>query len=289
MEQRRVGQPDDAVLVGKPADRPQELLPLGEILYHGEAGDDSPLAILQWGGRQRQEERRAGAGGRVRTIEGPVVPGERATQGLHHLGRPQGTQIHAAERLARHARDRREALVALRDPEGVVVQEHAGRRLVVQSTVTRFAEVALGHGRAPFALHQSVAHLALDGRHEAPQVILQDVVGGARPHGSYGHVLADGPRHDDRRQVGVELVDHRQSVQGAEARQHVVEQRHVPAALGERFAERRLGLHAAPLDLEPAAPQLAEQELRVVGRVFNAQDGDAHRPCLRAPPRAASR
>ena len=52
--------------------------------------------------------------------------------------------------------------------------------------------------------------------------------------------------------------------------------RHLAAGRGERFAERRLGLHAASLDLEPAAPQLAEQQLRVVGRVFDEQDGDAH-------------
>ena len=60
---------------------------------------------------------------------------------------------------------------------------------------------------------------------------------------------------------------------------------YVAAGRGERFAERRLGLHAAPLDLQPAAPQLAEQQLRVVGRVFDEQDGDAH-PALPQDPAA---
>ena len=134
----------------------------------------------------------------------------------------------------------------------------------------------LALAQRPFRLGTSAAHLgfaqlALDRRDQARQLVLADVVVGARLHAADRHLLADLAGDDDDRHVRRVRADHLQRRAGAEPGHHVVARDQVPSALPQRGLQRRGRVHPFPDRVVTAPLQLAPQQQGVVLRILDHQ------------------
>jgi hypothetical protein len=124
--------------------------------------------------------------------------------------------------------------------------------------------------------HASLAELALQRRHQARGVALEDEVVDAEVHGLDRCLLADGARHDDEGHVAPALLHDAERRRGIELRHGVVAQHEVPVRRGQRIAQRWLGVDAAPVGLEPGALESPHRQRGVVFVVLDEKD--AKRP-----------
>ena len=165
------------------------------------------------------------------------------------------------------------------------------QQVVEQGTVGQIGEaVVVGHSPyqlfrpPPLASSLRLAQLALDRRHQPGEIPLHDVVVRTGLHRGHRRLLADPARHDQERQVEPAGLEHGQRLGGAEVRHVVVGDHDLPRVLGERVAHGVRRVHAHRRRLVPAAPQLVDEEGRVVLGVFDDQDAE-RRARHRRPPR----
>jgi len=116
------------------------------------------------------------------------------------------------------------------------------------------------------------------GRRQAVEVVLQQIVGCTVTHGPDGGVFADLAGDEDEGQQQSALLQRLQHLQAGEARQVVVRDDGVPGAI-QRGQHGRQGVQPFHLDLEPGAGQLGEDELMVELGILDMQHAqDAGRP-----------
>src|SRR5574341_933349 len=114
-----------------------------------------------------------------------------------------------------------------------------------------------------------IAELSFHRGDQTGEVPLDDVVVGSRPHRPNGDVLADIARNDDERQVQPALVEHLQGRKPAERGEDVVRDDDVPFAVRKRLPHGIRRLDPLVARLIPSTLQLAEQQERVVLRIFD--------------------
>jgi len=122
-----------------------------------------------------------------------------------------------------------------------------------------------------------LAQLAHDRGAEPREVVLHDVVARARAHGLHGGLLADRARDDDEGRVDAAGLQQRERFGSAEARQVVIGDHEVPRTARERRLELGRGLDALGRRLVAGAPQLAQQQLRVVRGVLDEEQAQQRR------------
>ena len=127
-----------------------------------------------------------------------------------------------------------------------IVQERAVGQ-VGQRVVIRQVDEAL-FDPAALTPHARVAQLALDGGDQALQAAFHQVVVRAGPHRGDGGVFADGPRHEDERQVGVVLAQQGERRGAGEARHGVVGDRDIPRLALQRLDQRLRRVDAIEVD-----------------------------------------
>ena len=123
------------------------------------------------------------------------------------------------------------------------------------------------------ALH-GFPQLALDHGHEARQIVLAEVVAGARAHHVHGLPLSDGAGHHHEGQVQTRGLQHVEGSSPREGGEREVAQHDVEGVLGERRLELGLAGHAPGAELEAVAPQVAEQQLGVIEVVLDEEHGE---------------
>ena len=175
-------------------------------------------------------------------------------------------ELHGGERLA-------DLVVQLAGDVAALLlldlQHAVGQRLQAQAGLVQLA-LAL----APRAADGRLLHLALDGGAEAGVVALDQVVVGAGLHGGDGDVLADVAGDDDEGHVGIELMHLVQRQQAGVVGQGVVGEDDRPGAFAQG-ARHALGvLHAAVVRRVAGAAQGQQQQVKIVGRIFDDQDVD---------------
>ena len=195
------------------------------------------------------------------------------------------------EVLPREAEHRQEGVVGLDDVARAVGHDdpdeaHLGQareaRLADPEGVARpllrgLARVQRRLGLLARDARRVLAHLALDGGHEALQAVLEDVVVGAGPHRLDGDGLAHGARDDDEGDVDAEALDERERVERAEPGHRPVADDDVPGRPLERAAHRLAFLHALVLHLAAPAAQLPEDQLGVARGVFDEEHPQGRR------------
>ena len=129
-------------------------------------------------------------------------------------------------------------------------------------------------------------------RHQARQVVLQQIVAGAVAHRLDGGVLADLAGQQDERDQPAALLQQLQRHQAGEARQVEVREDHVPR-LEQRIAVLGLALHAPHDAGDAAAPQVGQRQFVIQFRILDVQYAQRHRaaggghgPKYRRSPRA---
>src|ERR1022692_4671043 len=161
-------------------------------------------------------------------------------------------------------------IVDIQYPAGFVFDERQRRAVAHEGMEAHFTGLQLLFGQA-FLLAQNVLHQrVLDRGPQAAQAILEEVVGAALPHHGDGRVFADGPGHDDERDVQPALLQQLQRPSGFQFRHAVIGEDHV----GRRVEVRqkvRFGLHPLPLRIVAAAAQLVRHQLGVLGPGFQYQ------------------
>ncbi len=149
--------------------------------------------------------------------------------------------------------------------------EHIGdRRDDLLELRPRLPEAALQ--RALLATVCGLLELALDRRHEPGERSLDEIVVHALAHRGDGRLFADGARDDDEGHVEHEGLHHGERRLRAEARHVEVGEDDLPGRPRQRRAQVALGVDALPLDGEASAPQLPNQEQRVVFAVFDEEN-----------------
>jgi hypothetical protein len=119
------------------------------------------------------------------------------------------------------------------------------------------------------AARLGIFELAREGRAQTGQIVLLHEVVGAAAHGGHEILLAQGAGDRDHRPREGALAEDLEDGAPVGAGQVEVGDDRVPAAFVQGQAEGGLVLHAPMRDVEAAAVQLAQQQLRVVGRVFD--------------------
>ena len=137
--------------------------------------------------------------------------------------------------------------------------------------IARLHHALPGFGGGALAPHRGVAHLPLDRRREALEVPFHDVVLGAGLHGAHRHVLADRAGHENERHVGVPVAHDLERLDAGEARHMKVAQDDVPGLIVQRGLEARFGVGPLGADVVALAPQLADQQLRIVRGIVDDQ------------------
>ena len=125
---------------------------------------------------------------------------------------------------------------------------------------------------------------ALDGRHEAGQVLLDDEVLGAGLHGRHGGLLADRTGHDQHGDLRIGLADERQRLEAAEPGEVVVDDDDVPRAR-QGIADLVASRGDARVDVVASAAKLPQQTAprRPRNRQRRARSGEPS--LLPAPPK----
>ena len=151
-----------------------------------------------------------------------------------------------------------------------VVQERAVRQVGQRVVIRQMREVLFD---AP-ALTADVrlAQLAFDGRDQPCQAALHDVVVRAGPHRRDGDVLADGPRNENERQVGVVLAQQGERRRAAETRHRVVRDGDVPRSALQRSDQRIRRVDALADDVVAGARERAHHEGGIVRRIFDDEE-----------------
>jgi hypothetical protein len=113
------------------------------------------------------------------------------------------------------------------------------------------------------------AQLPIDGREQAFEIALDDVVVRAGLHRLHRRILADGSGHEDERHIAVALFDHFQSAASAEARHREVDQHEIPRLVGERLLESLGGVYAMMGRFVAAALELMQEQCRVIDGILD--------------------
>ena len=113
------------------------------------------------------------------------------------------------------------------------------------------------------------AQLPIDGREQAFEIALDDVIVCAGLHRLHRRILADGPGHEDERHIAVALFDHFQSAASAEARHREVDQHEIPRLVGERLLESLGGVYAMMGRFVAAALELMQEQCRVIDGILD--------------------
>ena len=125
-------------------------------------------------------------------------------------------------------------------------------------------------GRPLPAASSGGPQFAGNGRQQAPQVGLGDVVARARLQGLHGRFLAQRGRDENARHHRRRRLRHGQGLPPTETGHGVVGQHQIPVLL-QRGGQRRFGRHPSPMRCVSATAQVLDQQQHVVGRVVNHQ------------------
>ena len=154
---------------------------------------------------------------------------------------------------------------------------HPALQFEVRLPRLRFGPLALLGQLGP---HAALADLALHGRRQPRQLVLEHDVPRARPHRLDGWLFADGARDEEEGRVQPQGPRQVERGEAGEARQRPVAEDDVPRPRRERDAHRSGVLDALVLDVGVVVTQRAEGEPRVALRVLDEQDaqrfGRAH-------------
>jgi hypothetical protein len=216
-------------------------------------------------------------------VGGVVGPGdERFEPRAEDLASGLGNEL--LERLPQHVRPRApeaplRGRIELHDPSCVIDGDDGVERAPHDGCASN---LALTKGRALPAL----AKLALDGGHQAPELVLEDVIVCARAHGVHGRLFSDGAGDDDEREVEPRLLQDAERPKGAELGHRPVADDEVPRPACEGGAHRRGFLHPLEHDLLAGGSEGLEDQLRIGRRVLDHED--AHRVGHGAPRRAGA-
>ncbi len=112
----------------------------------------------------------------------------------------------------------------------------------------------------------------LDGRRQARQMILEDVVHGAGVRDAHGRLLVDHVRQGDHGRVGGFADDRAQGLGTAVPGRIEVHDDEAPLALGERAPQAGLVLHAKHVRLDAGPGETARHRLHVRLDIFHEQD-----------------
>jgi hypothetical protein len=182
--------------------------------------------------------------------------------------------LEAIEVDQHHRQDLLALGVARQGPGQALLQQGAVGQAGQGIEIGRLVQRRLGFLPAPPI--GRLGELALDGRAEPAEGVLEHVVLGAGAHGADGDVLADVARDDDERQVGGQAADDVQRQQAAEIRHGVVGNDDVPAA-GLEGPLQGLGvIDALTVGLEAGLSEDPDEQQGVVVGVLD--DQQAQRP-----------
>ena len=119
--------------------------------------------------------------------------------------------------------------------------------------------------------HLGLAQLALERGQEPREIVLHDIVVGARFHHVDGDVLADRARDENERDVAPGFARDRERLGPAELRHGEIRDDEMGLELVELAPKIRFGLHPAALEIEASALQLALHQLGVGFAVLRNQ------------------
>jgi len=162
----------------------------------------------------------------------------------------------------------------------LVGDEDAVRRLLDEFSVFHlaFAQSRFrGPARPP---HLGLAQLALERGQEPREIVLHDIVVGARFHHVDGDVLADRARDENERDVAPGFARDRERLGPAELRHGEIRDDEMGLEPVELATKLRFGLHPEALEIEASAFQLALDQLSVGFAVLREQypEGFGHVP-----------
>jgi hypothetical protein len=248
-------------------------LAIGDVLHHGH-GVARPAASVAHHREGAVHPHRRTDGREVTHLDHEVAlagrdPLEQGGHRRHVVRVGQVVRAQPDDLLARTAHDLAEALV---DRQQAAVERRlhdADRDLAQDRAQALLALLHLGQRLAPLAPDVGLAQLALHGRHQPGQVVLEDVVVGAGLHRGHRQLLADAPRHDDERQVDAQLLHEVQRGGRPEPRQGEVGDDQVPLLTSHRGSHGRRRLHSLERDVEPGLVQETDNEDRIIIHVFD--------------------
>ena len=150
---------------------------------------------------------------------------------------------------------------------------HAYGGLVEGGGEALLGEAESGFGAEALVALAGVGELAFDGREQALEVALKDVVVGAGAHGIDGGDFVDGAGDDDEGKIDAAVLDDLQGVARAEAGQRVVGYDEVPwFGVGEGVAKLIGGFHPACVHGVSCARQMALQQRGILLVVLDEED-----------------
>ncbi len=119
-----------------------------------------------------------------------------------------------------------------------------------------------------------LAQRALDGRHQAREVLLQHIVDRAGAQCLDRALLADGARQEQERHVGGPLAGDAQRGHAVELRQREIGEHQLGPELVQLADQRRLGLDPSPVTSDVRALDLVGSPFRILLDVFDEEDAD---------------
>ena len=138
-----------------------------------------------------------------------------------------------------------------------VLKQRAVRQIGEAVVVGEMADTLFG--LRPLAPDLGIAQLAVDGRNQPVEIVLDDVIVGAVLHRLDGDLLADRARHENERHFEAAVAHHRQRRRAAEAGHRVIGDHEIPVVLVERVAQRLGMIDARVVGLVPALTQILNQ------------------------------
>ncbi len=197
---------------------------------------------------------------------------EHFPRGVGFFHRPQREKGLAGQLVHLVAGDPRDGVIDVQNVAGKRVEHDHHVGVLVEDQLELFLQVhqfVLGAGAlAPLG---RLPHLALDGRNQAREVGLHEVIVGAGAHDFHGGFLADAARDDDEGHVRGVAPRGLQRPQAVKMRQTEIRQDDVPVFPGQRGRVSLGGLHLRPRRLVAAAPEQAHDDGGVVVVVLHDQ------------------
>lgn len=166
---------------------------------------------------------------------------------------------------------------------GIGHPKHLGDTLR-QLAETLFAQTQIFLRLLMFPTCGGFAHTQLDTGYQSLQLTFHDEIMGAGLHGRYRQIFADGAGYDDEGQVDPVFLQQGQCDRRTETGHGIVGKDDVPSALGQCGRHRLGGLYLGVNGIITAAPQLAQQQFRVVLRIFQQQYAEPDRHVLLLSP-----
>src|SRR5438093_10527111 len=123
-------------------------------------------------------------------------------------------------------------------------------------------------GAPPSRYFQGVA----DGRYQAVQPVLEDIIGGSTGQGVNGQFFPADPRDQNKGNLGALLPHHGQGFESVEAAQLVVGQNQVRRGVVDGLGESLFGVQALRDKSYPAPAELPLDQFCILRRILQQED-----------------